>query len=73
MGRIDAEGYLYLVDRKQDMIISGGENIFPNDIEECLLRHPKVKEAAVIGVPDELWGEKVVAFVVPVPEERSDR
>ncbi|MGO9021873.1 MAG: class I adenylate-forming enzyme family protein [Syntrophobacteraceae bacterium] len=71
MGRIDAEGYLYLVDRKQDMIISGGENIFPNDIEECLLRHPKVKEAAVIGVPDELWGEKVVAFVVPVPEERS--
>jgi acyl-CoA synthetase (AMP-forming)/AMP-acid ligase II len=71
MGRIDTEGYLYLVDRKQDMIISGGENIFPNDIEECLLRHPKVKEAAVIGVPDELWGEKVVAFVVPVPEERS--
>lgn len=70
MGRVDAEGYLYLVDRKQDMIISGGENIFPNDIEECLLRHPKVLEAAVIGAPDELWGEIVVAFVVPVPGER---
>ena len=70
MGRVDAEGYLYLVDRKQDMIISGGENIFPNDIEECLLRHPKVKEAAVIGVPDELWGETVVAYVVPVTGER---
>ncbi|MGA2027852.1 MAG: class I adenylate-forming enzyme family protein [Syntrophobacteraceae bacterium] len=70
MGQVDSEGYLYLLDRKQDMIISGGENIFPNDIEECLLRHPKVKEAAVIGVPDELWGEQVVAFVVPIPTER---
>jgi acyl-CoA synthetase (AMP-forming)/AMP-acid ligase II len=65
MGRLDAEGYLYLVDRKQDMIISGGENIFPNDIEECLERHEAVAEAAVIGVPDEQWGELVVAYVVP--------
>ncbi len=64
MGRIDDEGFLYLVDRKQDMIISGGENIFPNDIEECLLRHPDVREAAVIGVPDDRWGEVVVAYVV---------
>lgn len=75
MGRVDTEGYLYLVDRKQDMIISGGENIFPNDIEECLQRHESVSEAAVIGVPDEQWGEIVVAYVVPaagkniVPEE----
>ncbi len=67
MGRVDGDGYLYLVDRKQDMIISGGENIFPNDIEECLLRHPRVREAAVIGVPDELWGEIVIAFVVAAP------
>lgn len=66
MGRMDSEGYLYLVDRKQDMIISGGENIFPNDIEECLQRHGAVAEAAVIGVPDEQWGEIVVAYVVPV-------
>lgn len=65
MGRCDDEGYLYLVDRKQDMIISGGENIYPNDIEECLLRHPGVKEAGVVGVADERWGELVVAYVVP--------
>jgi acyl-CoA synthetase (AMP-forming)/AMP-acid ligase II len=65
MGRRDDEGYLYLVDRKQDMIISGGENIYPNDIEECLLRHPEVKEAGVVGAPDERWGELVVAYVVP--------
>lgn len=65
MGRIDADGYLYLVDRKQDMIISGGENIYPNDIEECLQLHAAVSEAAVIGVPDNLWGEIVVAYVVP--------
>lgn len=65
MGRLDADGYLYLVDRKQDMIISGGENIFPNDIEECLERHPGVKEAAVVGAPDDQWGEIVVAYVVP--------
>lgn len=65
MGRLDEDGFLYLVDRKQDMIISGGENIFPNDIEECLEQHPCVKEAAVVGAPDEQWGEVVVAYVVP--------
>lgn len=65
MGRLDSDGYLYLVDRKQDMIISGGENIFPNDIEECLQRHQAVAEAAVIGIPDDQWGELVVAYVVP--------
>lgn len=64
MGHLDSDGYLYLVDRKQDMIISGGENIFPNDIEECLQRHPAVAQAAVIGIPDEQWGELVVAYVV---------
>ncbi|MBI4292864.1 MAG: AMP-binding protein [Betaproteobacteria bacterium] len=65
MGRLDGEGYLYLVDRKQDMIISGGENIFPSDIEEVLLGFPGVKEVAVIGTPDETWGELVTAIVVP--------
>ena len=65
MGRIDDRGFLYLVDRKQDMIVSGGENIFPSDIEECLLQHPGVDEAAVIGSPDDRWGEVVVAYVVP--------
>jgi len=63
MGRLDEEGYLYIVDRKKDMIISGGENIFPNDIEAILYRHPAVEMAAVVGAPDPKWGEIVVAAV----------
>jgi acyl-CoA synthetase (AMP-forming)/AMP-acid ligase II len=73
MGRLDADGYLYLVDRKQDMIISGGENIYPNDIEECLQRHDGVKEAAVVGVQDDQWGELVVAYVVPALGQEPSR
>ena len=65
VGRMDEEGYLYLVDRKQDMIISGGENIYPNDIEEILATCPGVREVAVIGIPDKTWGELVTAVVVP--------
>jgi acyl-CoA synthetase (AMP-forming)/AMP-acid ligase II len=72
MGKMDEEGYLYLVDRKQDMIISGGENIFPNDIEEALLTHPGIKEAAVIGTPHPTWGELVTAIVVAKPDSRLD-
>lgn len=64
MGRFDDEGYLYVVDRKKDMIISGGENIFPNDIEDVLYLHPEVHMVAVVGAPDERWGEVVVAAVV---------
>lgn len=64
MGRLDEDGYLYLVDRKKDMIISGGENIYPREVEEVLYSHPGVREAAVIGVPDPVWGEAVKAFVV---------
>ncbi len=60
----DEAGYIYIVDRKKDMIISGAINIFPREIEEVLYRHPAVYEAAVIGVPDEEWGEKVTAVVV---------
>ena len=63
MGRFDEEGYLYIVDRKKDMIISGGENIFPNDIEEIIYKHPAVEMAAVVGAPDPKWGEIVVAAV----------
>src|SRR5258707_2697082 len=63
MGRFDEEGYLSIVDRKKDMIISGGENIFPNDIEAILYRHPAVEMAAVVGAPDPKWGEIVVATV----------
>ena len=64
LGRFDEEGYLYVVDRKKDMIISGGENVYPREVEEVLGTHPGVLEAAVIGLPDKRWGEMVVAYVV---------
>jgi len=64
LARMDEEGFVYIVDRKKDMIISGGENIYPREIEEVLYHHPKIQEAAVIGTPDPLWGESVKAFVV---------
>ncbi len=64
IGRIDHEGYVYILDRKHDLIISGGENVYPHEVEAALLSHPEVEEAAVIGVPDAEWGEKVKAFVV---------
>ncbi len=61
VGRFDAHGYLTLVDRSKDLIISGGSNIYPREVEEVLLRHPAIKEAAVLGEPDPQWGESVVA------------
>jgi len=64
MARRDAGGFYYLVDRAKDMIISGGENVYSIEVEQALLRHPAVAMAAVIGVADEQWGEKVTAFVV---------
>jgi long-chain acyl-CoA synthetase len=64
VGAIDAEGYLTLMDRSKDLIISGGSNIYPREVEEVLLRHPKVREASVIGRPDREWGEAVVAYIV---------
>jgi fatty-acyl-CoA synthase len=67
--RRDEEGFIYIVDRKKDMIISGGENIYPAEIEEVLYRHPKILECAVIGVHDEDWGESVKALVVRKPGE----
>ncbi len=63
MGYYDEKGYIYIVDRKKDMIISGGENVYPREVEEILYRHPAVLEAAVIGVPDPYWIEKVHAVV----------
>lgn len=65
LARRDEEGYLYIVDRKKDMVISGGLNIYPREIEEVLHRHPAIREAAVIGVPDAHWGERLRVFVVP--------
>lgn len=69
LGRMDAEGFLYIVDRKQDMIVSGGENVYPAEVEEVLSRHEKIQEVAVIGRPSEQWGETVHAFVVQKPGE----
>ena len=63
-GYLDEDGYLYLHDRVKDMIVSGGENIYPAEVENVLMSHPGVAEVAVIGVPDERWGETVKAIVV---------
>jgi acyl-CoA synthetase (AMP-forming)/AMP-acid ligase II len=65
IGRLDDEGFLYIVDRKKDMILSGGQNIYPGDIESVMLGHPDVAEVAVIAVPSERWGETPLAVVVP--------
>ncbi|MGE5576200.1 MAG: long-chain-fatty-acid--CoA ligase [Syntrophothermus sp.] len=67
LGKVDQDGYIYLVDRIKDMIIVGGLNVYPREVEEVIYQHPKVAEAAVVGVPDELRGEMVKAFVASKP------
>jgi acyl-CoA synthetase (AMP-forming)/AMP-acid ligase II len=67
LGCLDEQGFLYLVDRKKDMIISGGENIYSREVEEALATHPGVADVAVIGVKDDYWGEVVKAVVVLAP------
>jgi long-chain acyl-CoA synthetase len=75
LGRLDERGYLTLVDRSKDLIISGGSNVYPREVEEVLLLHPAIREAAVVGVPDPEWGESVVAAVVKkeghIPDEQE--
>ena len=74
MAKMDEQGFYYVVDRKNDMIISGGENIYPTEIDDVISKHPKVHTAAVIGVPDEKWGEAVKAVIVLKPgKELTDK
>jgi len=72
LGRFDEDGYLYLMGRVKDMIISGGYNVFASEVEDVLATHPKVAECAVIGLPDKLWGELVTGVVVPKPGEKPE-
>jgi acyl-CoA synthetase (AMP-forming)/AMP-acid ligase II len=69
MARMDDEGFIYLVDRKKDVIITGGENIYPVEIEEMLQSHPKIYDTGVIGIPDERLGEVAAAVIDPKPGE----
>ena len=73
VGALDADGFLTLKDRSKDLLISGGSNIYPREVEEVLLTAPGVAEVAVVGAPDPEWGEVVVAFVVPRPGASLDR
>ena len=68
LARVDPYGFFHIVDRAKDMIISGGFNVYASEVESVLEAHPDVKASAVIGVPDERWGEAVKAFVVPQPQ-----
>jgi len=70
LGKYDADGFLYFVDRKKDMIKTGGLNVYSKEIEEVLSRHPKIAEAVIIGVPDEKWGETIKAVVVAKSEQK---
>jgi len=72
IGYRDAAGYFYLIDRKKDLVIAGGFNVYPREVEEALFRHPAIVEAVVIGVPDPYRGETVKAFVVPRPGAALD-
>jgi long-chain acyl-CoA synthetase len=72
MARVDEEGYFYIVDRKKDLIIRGGYNVYPREVEEVLYEHPKIREAAVIGVPHDQWGEEIGAAVVLHEGEELD-
>lgn len=73
LGYMDGDGFLYLTDRSKDLIISGGSNVYPREVEEVLLQFASVAEAAVIGAPDPEWGEIVVAFLVPAPGHDVDQ
>src|SRR5215470_345416 len=72
VGYLDEDGYLYIVDRLKDMIITGGFNVFSAEVEQALMQHPAVRDCAVVGLPDEKWGERVTAVIEPSAEVRPD-
>jgi acyl-CoA synthetase (AMP-forming)/AMP-acid ligase II len=69
LARVDEEGFFYIADRKKDVIISGGENIYPAEVEKTFLENPKIADVAVVGIPDEKWGEVGMAFIVLLEKE----
>lgn len=71
IGKTDEDGYVYIVDRKKDMILSGGQNIYPADIEAIAIEHPAISEVSVIGISHEKWGETPLALVVPTAESSN--
>ncbi|MEW6668081.1 MAG: AMP-binding protein [Thermodesulfobacteriota bacterium] len=70
IGYVDPNGYFYIVDRLKDLIITGGENVYPREVEEALYTRPEVLECAVVGLPDKEWGERVAAFIIPKPGQK---
>jgi long-chain acyl-CoA synthetase len=72
LGKIDSDGYVFIVDRKKDMVITSGLNVYPREVEEALYTHPAVQDAAVIGLPDAMRGEMVVAVIVLKAGEQAD-
>jgi long-chain acyl-CoA synthetase len=72
IGLLDDQGYLFIIDRLKDMIITGGENVYPREVEEIIYTRSEVQECAVVGLPDREWGEKVTAFIIPKPGKVID-
>jgi long-chain acyl-CoA synthetase len=73
IGVIDERGFVYIVDRLKDLIITGGENVYPREVEEALYTRTEVEDCAVVGVPDREWGERVIAYIVPRKDQSIDQ
>ena len=72
IGTVDSDGYVYIVDRLKDLIITGGENVYPREVEEVLYSMPGIEDCSVVGVPDPEWGEKVVVYLIPRTGKKLD-